>query len=88
MTIQETENFGLIAYIEIGAMTVGKIEQNYRRGDFVSRGDEKGYFKYGSSTVVLLGEKGCWSPDRGILEYTSKGIETFVELGSSIASKK
>lgn len=86
VTILETENFGKLAYIEVGAMMVGKIVQS---GDLKSfkRGDEKGYFLFGGSTVIVLGEKGKWKPDQEILDYTQKGIETYLQLGESTASK-
>jgi len=85
ITIQQTDHFGRIAYIEIGAMTVGKIVQHHRVGDVVTRGEEKGYFSYGGSTIVLLGEKGKWVPEQSICQYTRKGLESLVRLGSPIA---
>jgi phosphatidylserine decarboxylase len=87
VTIQKTENFGFIAYVEVGAMTVGKIIQNHTFGDFACRGDEKSFFRFGGSSVVLLGERGRWIPDREILAHTEKGLETFVELGTVIGKK-
>ncbi len=56
-TIIETENFGTAAYVEIGAMLVGKIK-NHNIEKF-SRGEEKGMFLYGGSTVIVLLEKGA-----------------------------
>lgn len=86
VTILETENFGKLAYIEVGAMMVGKIVQSGDLKEF-KRGDEKGYFLFGGSTVIVLGEKGKWKPDQEILDYTKKGIETYLQLGESTASK-
>lgn len=84
VTILETENFGKIAYIEVGAVCVGKIVQSYVGGDF-SRGDEKGYFLFGGSTVVVLGEKGRWLPSEDILKNTKEGMETYIKLGDEVA---
>lgn len=86
VTILETENFGKLAYVEVGAMMVGKIVQSSNLKNF-KRGDEKGYFLFGGSTVIVLGEKGKWSPDQDILDYTQKGIETYLKIGTRIASK-
>ncbi len=83
ISILETKNFGKLAYIEVGAMCVGKIVQTYK-GEHFSRGVEKGYFLFGGSTVILLGEKGLWTPSDDILEKTSRGIETFIQLGDEI----
>lgn len=72
ITILKTENFGKIAYIEVGAMMVGKIVQTYEQKKF-TRGQEKGYFLFGGSTVIVLGEKGKWTPETDIFrEYSKK----------------
>ena len=53
VTIEQTENFGKIAQIEIGALLVGRIT-NKKAEKRVKRGQEKGYFEFGGSTIVLL----------------------------------
>ena len=85
ISLLHSENFGKLLYVEVGAICVGKIVQTHTKKGFM-RGDEKGYFLFGGSTVILFGEKGCWIPDRDILENTAKGMETFVKLGDRIAS--
>ena len=87
VTILETENFGKIAYVEVGAICVGRIVQSTDLTTF-ERGQEKGYFLFGGSTVIIIGEKGKWSPSQDILDYTDKGIETYIQLGDEVASKK
>ncbi|MCE3012783.1 MAG: phosphatidylserine decarboxylase [Proteobacteria bacterium] len=87
VSILETENFGRIAYIEVGAICVGKIVQSHPWDQKFSRGDEKGYFLFGGSTVVILGEKGAWAPSQDILENTAKGIETYIKLGDEVATR-
>nr|VFK57323.1 MAG: phosphatidylserine decarboxylase [Candidatus Kentron sp. TUN]VFK65608.1 MAG: phosphatidylserine decarboxylase [Candidatus Kentron sp. TUN] len=85
ITILETKNFGEIAYIEVGALTVGKINQLNKTGDHFLRGRKKGYFSFGGSTVLIVGEKGHWSPRNEIIENTKAGIECSVLLGQAIA---
>jgi phosphatidylserine decarboxylase len=89
VTIIETKNFGKLAYIEVGAVCVGKIVQSKPlvKGDHFKRGDEKGYFLFGGSTVIVVGEKGKWAPSKDILDYTKKGMETYLHLGMTVASK-
>lgn len=87
VTILETENFGKIAYVEVGAICVGKIVQSTDLTTF-TRGDEKGYFLFGGSTVIIIGEKGKWSPSSDIVDYTSKGMETYIQLGDEVGIKK
>ena len=90
VTILETENFGKLAYIEVGAICVGKIIQSkpLDKGRMFSRGEEKGYFLFGGSTVILIGEKGAWKPSEDILKNTSSGIETYLHLGREVAVKR
>ena len=85
-SILETEKFGKLAYIEVGAAMVGKIVQSHDESQPHHMGDEKGYFLFGGSTVILLGEKGKWSPSDDILTNTKEGIETYLHLGEEVAS--
>jgi len=84
VTILETENFGKLAYIEVGAICVGKIVQSYRSENFL-KGAEKGYFLFGGSTVIVIGEKGKWLPSKDVLDNTTNGLETYITLGSEVA---
>lgn len=87
VSILQTENFGKIAYIEVGAICVGKIVQSHPWEQSFERGMEKGYFLFGGSTVVVLGEKGAWAPSKDLLENTAKGVETYIQLGDEVATK-
>jgi phosphatidylserine decarboxylase len=72
--------------IEVGALCVGKIVQTHLRPDF-DRGDEKGYFLFGGSTVILLGQPGVWKPSADILSQTASKMETLVRLGDTVGEK-
>ena len=85
VTILDTENFGKIAYVEVGAMMVGKIVQSHQGKKF-NRGDEKGYFLFGGSTVMIFGQPGKWKPDTELVEHTKQGMETLVQLGERVGS--
>ena len=84
-TVMETDNFGTVIQIEVGAMFVGKIV-NYPITTRFERGDEKGYFEFGGSTVILLFRPGTVVIDKTIAEKSIRGIETPVELGQRIGS--
>jgi phosphatidylserine decarboxylase len=68
---------------EVGATMVGSIVQTYT-GDFAKKGEEKGYFKFGGSTVVLLFEKSKIRIDEDLLINTLKGYETEIKEGERI----
>lgn len=79
----ETRNFGKVVQMEVGAMMVGKIN-NYHREAVVKRGQEKGRFEYGGSTVVLLVKRDEIAVDHDILKNSADGIETKVRMGERI----
>jgi phosphatidylserine decarboxylase len=83
--ILETENFGQLGFVEIGALSVGRIVQKHPVDLPFTRGGEKSVFRFGGSAVVLFGEPGAWRPSKDILQKTSEGVETLVKLGDEIA---
>jgi phosphatidylserine decarboxylase len=83
-----SDNFGRILYLEVGATFVGTIVQTFKPDSRVERGEEKGYFKFGGSTVILFLKKDSFVPDPDILEYTEKRIETLLKMGQSLGKAK
>lgn len=57
-TILNTEHFGQVVFSEIGAVCVGGIHQTYTPLEKIPKGQEKGYFSFGGSSLILLFEKG------------------------------
>lgn len=86
-SILDSENFGEILYVEVGATFVGSIIQTYKTHEKVKKGDEKGYFKFGGSTVILFLKKDVVKMDKDIIEQTAKGMECSVRLGERIGLK-
>lgn len=82
-TVMETEHFGTVTQVEVGALLVGKILNHHQETDF-KRGQEKGMFCYGGSTIVLLLEKGRAELDMEILDNTKASLETIVKIGEPI----
>ena len=85
INLLETENFGRIGFVEVGALSVGRIIQVHPYDALFRRGEEKSVFNFGGSAVVVFGEPGIWRPADDILSNTQKGIETRVLLGDTIA---
>jgi phosphatidylserine decarboxylase len=83
--ILETKNFGRLAFVEIGALSVGRIVQVHPIERPFMRGEQKSIFRFGGSAVVLFGEPGAWRPSEDLLQKTSEGVETLVRLGDEIA---
>lgn len=86
VTRLDSVGFGPIAIVEVGALCVGSIVQTYRPGH-VERGAEKGMFKFGGSTMVLLFARGRVRFDDDLVSNSERGYETRVLVGSAIAKK-
>ena len=83
----KSDNFGDILHIEVGATCVGTIVQTYTENKRVNKGDEKGYFKFGGSTTIILLKKDVVKIDEDILNQTNLGYETMVLMGESIGKR-
>ena len=86
-TVIKTENFGDIVQMEVGAMLVGKIK-NYHGSGNVRRGEEKGMFLYGGSTVIVLLEEGRAHLPEELYQAAENRIETPVKMGQRIGGKR
>jgi phosphatidylserine decarboxylase len=62
---------------------VGSIVQTYSKHQ-VKKGEEKGYFKFGGSSIVMLFKKGSVRFDNDLIENTLKGFETQIKMGERI----
>lgn len=82
-TVLHTQNFGDIIQIEVGALLVGKI-QNINCNNSFAKGEEKGYFEFGGSTICLILKKDSVIIDDELFINTELGYETQVKLGEKI----
>ncbi|MDO4492344.1 MAG: phosphatidylserine decarboxylase [Clostridia bacterium] len=79
----ETERFGTVLMMEVGALLVGRIV-NDRPAGAVEKGAEKGHFEYGGSTVILCLAPGTVALDPEFTENSARGLETVVRYGERI----
>jgi phosphatidylserine decarboxylase len=84
----DSKNFGKILMIEIGATNVGTIHQTYSKNHEIKKGDEKGYFSLGGSSIVLLFEKNSIVFDQDLIKHSEENMETKLLWGMSIGKKK
>lgn len=85
-SVLKSENFGNILIMEVGALLVGKIV-NYHEETTVTRGEEKGRFEFGGSTILICLEKNQIIVDKDILDNSMNEIETVVKMGEKIGEK-
>ena len=65
---------------------VGRIVNNHEKGKF-SRGEEKGRFEFGGSTIVMLLEKDRAVLDEELWVNTAAENETVVRYGERIGCR-
>ena len=86
-TLIQSPHLGTLLQMEVGAMLVGRIV-NHKDSGMVIRGQEKGFFQYGGSTIIVLTEKGKVSLREDISLHSKNGVETPVKMGETIAYAK
>jgi phosphatidylserine decarboxylase len=84
ITLLASDHFGQIAIAEVGAFTIGSVQERFIACERVQKGQHKGLFELGGSVVVLLFEPGAISIDSDLIENTRAGMETFVRFGERI----
>ncbi len=84
-TVMRNRFAGKFIMAEVGATMVGTIIQTYK-DKVVCKGEEKGMFKFGGSTVVLLFRKGTVTIDKDLIDNTKSGYETAVKMGEHIGT--
>ncbi|KAI8370475.1 phosphatidylserine decarboxylase-domain-containing protein [Radiomyces spectabilis] len=74
----DTDRFGKVAVVCIGAMLVGSIIMTVKVGQHVNRTDEMGYFAFGGSTLVVIWERDKILLDKDLTSNSEKTLETLV----------
>lgn len=85
VNLMQIANFGNVICIEVGALLVGKI-RNYKIRTFL-KGQEKGYFELGGSTIVYLIKPGKVKLDEDIVANVNEDTEIKVLMGEKIGRK-
>ena len=85
-TVIESKEFGKVVQMEVGAMLVGRICNHHRQAT-VERGQEKGFFQYGGSTIIALLEPGVNGIAPAYFEAGRRGEELPVRMGQSLTTR-
>ena len=86
-TIIHSEHFGDVLQMEVGALCVGRIV-NYHEKKQVCRGEEKGRFEFGGSTVILMVERNYIQIIPSLITNTDNGFETHIRMGEILGKKR
>lgn len=88
LTTLSTDDYGDVLFLEIGATSVGTIVQTYESGILCAKGDEKGYFSFGGSSLVILFPPDTITFDTDLTEATKEGVEIRCLLGQTLGRLK
>ena len=80
----ETEKYGQVGFIAIGATMVGSVIMTTSENTMMSCLQELGYFAFGGSTVVLLFKRGSITFDTDLLNNSVDSLETLVQVGDTL----
>ncbi len=88
VTQLEAEQFGRVLFLEIGATCVGTVVHTSAPGARVAKGDEKGYFRFGGSSVITITESGRveWAED--LRQHSAEGVEVYARMGECAGKLK
>lgn len=86
-TLLDAEVFGPMLVMEVGAMLVGRIVNSPAFGP-VHRGDEKGRFEFGGSSIVVCLTADSAVIDEDIVCNSLDGLETLVKMGEKIGAHR
>ena len=86
VTKLETLHFGDVLFVEVGATAVGSIHQTYTPLKPYYKGQEKGYFEFGGSTIVMLFEPSRIAFDEDLLKASEDSLEIKGLMGESLGT--
>jgi len=83
----DTEEFGSVLFVAIGATDVGTVEisEKFRtKGSTIRKGDEVGLFQFGGSSIIVAFQEGRIYFDKDLLGLSRQRTMVDVEVGMSL----
>ncbi|MDP1587247.1 MAG: phosphatidylserine decarboxylase [Prosthecobacter sp.] len=85
ITALRTPSLGDALLLEVGATCVGSIVQTYTPEVAITKGDEKGYFRFGGSCFITIFEPGKIRFSDDLIEHSHAGREVYARMGDVAA---
>lgn len=86
VSLLELKDFGKAAFIEVGAFGVASIQQTFQ-GTAFHRGEEKGFFAFGGSTIILIFPAGNVEFSADLVGKSGENMECLVRMGEEIGQR-
>lgn len=87
LTLIESNPYGLVAYLAIGATMVGSIHMTKYDGDTVEKGAELGYFAFGGSCIMTLFEPGKVTLASDLAKHGARQVEVYARIGDVLGTR-
>jgi phosphatidylserine decarboxylase len=85
ITTLRTPRLGDVLLLEVGATCVGSIVQTFTPDAAITKGDEKGYFRFGGSCFITIFEPGKIRFTDDLIEHSRAGREVYARMGDVAA---
>lgn len=85
VSVLDTDHFGPLLQIEVGAMLVGHIVEHPLKIPTFRALQEKGYFEFGGSTILLVTGPDI-AIDTDLIEATKRGDEIRIRMGEPVGT--
>lgn len=82
----ESDVFGRVAMLAVGATNVGSVVETYRDGERIEKGAERGYFRFGGSYMMTFFEPGRMVLEKDLLEAGQTGREVYARFGTPLGT--
>lgn len=86
-TILTSRVFGQVLYLEVGALCVASVQQTYTPEKKVKKGEEKGFFQFGGSTLLLLFPPNTITFCSDLLDLRTQGMEIYCRVGQPMGTR-
>lgn len=86
LTLIESPVFGTVAMFEVGATNVGSIRQSFVPGRPVAKGEEKGFFAFGGSCVIVVFQRGRVQFDEDLVTPSEQYMEVYARMGDRLGA--
>jgi len=83
----DSEEFGEVLFVAIGATDVGSVrihDKWQKPGSKIRKGDELGIFQFGESSIIVAFQQGRIKFDEDLLKLSAHRVQVAVEVGMSL----
>ncbi len=83
----QTENFGKVLFIAIGATCVGTIHATYQTSTSLKKGQEIGYYSFGGSALIMLFGPGVLDLAQDLRQLAQQPLEIYCRKGQLMGKR-